>query len=255
MLRDSLPPVRMQCSSVQRYRHRPSPRLRFAHSLASREPTVLAKVKFCGMTRPQDAALGAEIGASYIGVIFADSPRRVDPPTARQIFDAAGKTVKRVGVFGTNDPAEIARVADASKLDILQLHADPTPANVAALRKLFGGEIWTAIRIAGSHIPPESEMLFDVADAVVLDARSEKQLGGTGQALPWGQLAIDVARDRGSSAVVLAGGLKAGNVGSAIRTLAPDVVDVSSGIESAPGIKDPWLMREFFAAVSGSRSH
>jgi phosphoribosylanthranilate isomerase len=73
--------------------------------------------------------------------------------------------------------------------------------------------------------------------------------------LPWDQLAIDLARDRGSSAVVLAGGLKPSNVASAIRTLAPDVVDVSSGIESSPGIKDPWLMREFFAAVSGSRTH
>jgi phosphoribosylanthranilate isomerase len=225
------------------------------HSPASREPTVLAKVKFCGMTRPQDAALGAEIGAAYIGVIFADSPRRVEPTTARRIFDAAGKGVKRVGVFGTNDPDEIVGAAEAASVDILQLHADPTPADVSAIRKRFGGEIWTAIRMAGTHIPAESEMLFDVADAVVLDARSEKRLGGTGQALPWDQLAIDLARDRGSSAVVLAGGLKPSNVASAIRTLAPDVVDVSSGIESAPGIKDPWLMREFFAAVSGSRTH
>jgi phosphoribosylanthranilate isomerase len=216
---------------------------------------VLAKVKFCGMTRPQDAALGAEIGASYIGVIFAESPRRVAPDLARKIFDAAGQSVKRVGVFGTNDPDEIARAADVSGLDILQLHADPSSANVGTIRKRFSGQIWAAIRIAGSHIPPESEMLFDVADAVVLDARTEKQLGGTGQALPWGQLAIDLARDRGSSAVVLAGGLKPTNVASAIRSLAPDVVDVSSGIESAPGIKDPWLMREFFAAVSGPRAH
>jgi phosphoribosylanthranilate isomerase len=216
---------------------------------------VLAKVKFCGMTRPQDAALGAEIGASYIGVIFAESPRRVDPQAAKAIFEAAGKSVKRVGVFGTNDPDEIARAAEASDLDVLQLHSDPDTADVAAIRRRFGGEVWAAIRIAGTHILPESEMLFEVADAVVLDARSEKRLGGTGQALPWSELAVDLARDRGKSAVVLAGGLKPENVSSAIRTLAPDVVDVSSGIESAPGIKDPWLMREFYAAVSGSRRH
>jgi phosphoribosylanthranilate isomerase len=90
---------------------------------------------------------------------------------------------------------------------------------------------------------------------VVLDARSEKGLGGTGEALPWSDLAVDLARDRGSSAVVLAGGLKPGNVATAIKTLAPDVVDVSSGIESAPGIKDPWLMREFFAAAAGHRTY
>jgi len=216
---------------------------------------VLAKVKFCGMTRAQDAAIGAEIGASYIGVVFADGPRRVNAAQARNIFEAAGKRVKHVGVFGTNDPDEIARTAVETNLDIVQLHNDPRLSDLKAIRAKFRGEIWAAIRIAGAHIPRESEALFDSADAIVLDARSDKQLGGTGQALPWTDLAVDLARDRGSSAVVLAGGLKPGNVGSAVRTLGPDVVDVSSGIESAPGIKDPWLMREFFAAVSGARVH
>lgn len=216
---------------------------------------MLAKVKFCGMTRPQDAAIGAEIGASYIGVVFADGPRRVTSGQANKIFEAAGKKVKHVGVFGTNDPEEIARTAEEVRLDVVQLHNDPTTSDLKAIRGKFRGEIWAAIRIAGAHIPREAEALFDNADAIVLDARSEKRLGGTGQALPWGELAADLARDRGSSAVVLAGGLKPGNVGSAVRTLAPDVVDVSSGIESAPGIKDPWLMREFYAAVSGARAH
>ena len=216
---------------------------------------MLAKVKFCGMTRAQDAAIGAEIGASYIGVVFADGPRRVNAAQARNIFEAAGKRVKHVGVFGTNDPDEIARTAVETNLDIVQLHNDPRLSDLKAIRAKFRGEIWAAIRIAGAHIPRESEALFDSADAIVLDARSDKQLGGTGQALPWTDLAVDLARDRGSSAVVLAGGLKPGNVGSAVRTLGPDVVDVSSGIESAPGIKDPWLMREFFAAVSGARVH
>jgi phosphoribosylanthranilate isomerase len=216
---------------------------------------VLAKVKFCGMTRPQDAAIGAEIGASYIGVVFAAGPRRVTPVQAKKIFDAAGKALKHVGVFGTNDPDEIARTAEETLLEVVQLHNDPTTSDVRAIRAKFTGEIWAAIRIAGTHIPHEAEALFDSADAIVLDARSEKQLGGTGQALPWSELAVDLARDRGSSAVVLAGGLKPSNVGSAVRTLAPDVVDVSSGVESAPGIKDPWLMREFYAAVCGARVH
>jgi phosphoribosylanthranilate isomerase len=207
------------------------------------------------MTRPQDAAIGAEIGANYIGVVFADGPRRVTPGQAKKIFEAAGKRVKHVGVFGTNDADQIARIVGETHLDVVQLHSDPTTSDVTAIRGKFAGEIWAAIRIAGTHIPHEAEALFDSADAIVLDARSEKQLGGTGQALPWNELALDLARDRGSSAVVLAGGLRPGNVGSAVRTLAPDVVDVSSGIESAPGIKDPWLMREFYAAVSGARVH
>ena len=207
------------------------------------------------MTRPQDAALAAEIGAAYIGVVFAGGPRRVTATQARDILDAAGGTVKRVGVFGTSAPNEIAKVADAARLHVVQLHGDPTVADVRAVRKKFKGEVWAAIRIAGTHIPPDAEMLFDAADAVVLDARSEKHLGGTGQALPWDDIAADLARDRGSSAVVLAGGLNPDNVASAIRTLAPDVVDVSSGVESAPGLKDPGLMREFYAAASASRSH
>lgn len=216
---------------------------------------MLAKVKFCGMTRPVDAALAAEIGANYVGVVFADGPRRVDATKARLILDAAGGSVKRAGVFGTNDPEEIASAADLARLDVVQLHADPSISDVKALRRKFRGEIWAAIRIAGTHIPGDAELLFDSADAIVLDARSDKRLGGTGQALPWGELALDLAHDRGSAAVVLAGGLKPDNVAGAIRTLGPDVVDVSSGIESSPGVKDPWLMREFFAAATGQRAH
>ncbi|MFL5584975.1 MAG: phosphoribosylanthranilate isomerase [Gemmatimonadaceae bacterium] len=215
---------------------------------------MLAKVKFCGMTRREDAALAAEIGASYIGVVFADGPRKVSPVEGGDILDAAGKRVKRVGVFGTNDADAIAGAATAARLDIVQLHADASAADVKKLRSRFRGQVWAAIRIAGTHIPSSAEALFDTADAVVLDARTEKGLGGTGEALPWSDLAVDLARDRGSAAVVLAGGLKPGNVVSAIRTLAPDVVDVSSGIESAPGIKDPWLMREFYAAATGVRA-
>ncbi|MFL5549436.1 MAG: phosphoribosylanthranilate isomerase [Gemmatimonadaceae bacterium] len=206
------------------------------------------------MTRREDAALAAEIGASYIGVVFADGPRKVSPVEGGDILDAAGKRVKRVGVFGTNDADAIAGAATAARLDIVQLHADASAADVKKLRSRFPGQVWAAIRIAGTHIPSSAEALFDTADAVVLDARTEKGLGGTGEALPWSDLAVDLARDRGSAAVVLAGGLKPGNVVSAIRTLAPDVVDVSSGIESAPGIKDPWLMREFYAAATGVRA-
>jgi phosphoribosylanthranilate isomerase len=218
-----------------------------------RGPVVLAKVKFCGMTRPEDAALAAEIGASYIGVVFADGPRRVSPQKGRQILDAAGKGVKRVGVFGTNEPEEVERAAEEAHLDIVQLHADPTISDVAAVREKFRGEVWAAIRIAGARIPANAELLFDKADAIVLDARSGTRLGGTGHALPWNDLAVDLALDRGSCAVVLAGGLSPYNIVSAIKTLGPDIVDVSSGVESAPGIKDPWLMREFYTAATGIR--
>src|ERR1700675_77637 len=100
------------------YRPRAIPNQRYALSPASRGPAVLAKVKFCGMTRPVDAALAAEIGASYVGVVFADGPRRVTPAQARAILDSAGPTVKRAGVFGTNSPDEIARVSEEARLDV-----------------------------------------------------------------------------------------------------------------------------------------
>jgi phosphoribosylanthranilate isomerase len=212
---------------------------------------VLAKVKFCGMTRPQDAALAAEIGANYVGVIFANGPRKVTVDQAREILDAAGPSVRHVGVFGTNDPDEIVGVAEELGLHVVQLHADPGSSAVEALRDRFDGEVWAVIRIPGSHIPHEFDALFDSADGVLLDAHSKERLGGTGVPLPWNALAADLARDRGSAEVILAGGLNPGNVNAAIRILAPDVVDVSSGVESAPGIKDPWLMREFFDAAVG----
>ena len=203
------------------------------------------------MTRPQDAALAAEVGANYVGVIFANGSRKVSVERARDVLAAAGPGVAHVGVFDTNDADRVAEVADEVGLNVVQLHADPTASDVEAIRRDFSGEIWAAIRIAGGHIPHEYDELFDLADGVLLDARSEKGLGGTGVSLPWNDLAADLARDRGSAAVVLAGGLNPRNVANAIRILAPDVVDVSSGIESAPGVKDPWLMREFYEAAGG----
>src|SRR5947207_932138 len=162
-------PARMRCWLGQSFLAPPTPRGQCGRSLKSPGSAVLAKVKFCGMTRPQDAALAAEIGASYVGVIFADGPRRVDPTTGSRILDAAGASVKRVGVFGTNDPEEISQAAAAARLDVVQLHADPSPSDVKAIRGKFRGEIWAAIRIEGTHIPGDAEELFDSADAIALD--------------------------------------------------------------------------------------
>jgi phosphoribosylanthranilate isomerase len=213
---------------------------------------VLARIKFCGLTRAEDAAYAAELGAAYAGVIFAESPRRLAAPAAKSVLAGAGSTVKRVGVFGTNSPDEIAKAVDQVGLDVVQLHADPTGSDVLALREVFPGDIWAAVRVGDGHMPEDAQVLLEAADAIVLDARAQHLLGGTGQALPWSELAADLARIRGSVSVVLAGGLTPENVGTAIRTLAPDVVDVSSGIESSPGVKDHRLMKAFANAVAGS---
>src|SRR6266550_7490853 len=108
----------MPCWSAPSCPPRTTPKRRSVHSRESRGQPMLAKVKFCGMTRPQDAALAGEIGASYVGVVFADGPRRVTPTQGRRILDAAGSTVKRVGVFGTNSPEEIEKASDEARLDV-----------------------------------------------------------------------------------------------------------------------------------------
>lgn len=209
-----------------------------------------ARIKFCGMTRQADANFASEIGASYVGAVFAPGPRQVTVESARTIFDSMGGAL-RVGVFGTNDVREIARIADAVELDVVQLHADPTADDVHAVRSGFGGDVWAAVRIEGSRVPDSFEEMVDAADGVVLDAKIPGTLGGSGTTLPWQDIAPEITRARTGSLIILAGGLTPRNVGSALADLAPDVVDVSSGVEQSPGLKDHQLMRDFADAVSG----
>ena len=215
----------------------------------------MAEVKFCGITRPADAAEAARLGARYVGVILASGPRLLRPDEARTVLAAVPHTVSRVGVFGARGPEAIAEDAARAGVDVLQLHADPDAAAVTAVRRCFAGPVWAAIRVEGENLPPTAEGLFAVADAIVLDARSDRGLGGTGSTLPWSRLAdrLDRLRARGGAALVLAGGLTPANVGEAMKALSPDVVDVSSGVESAPGIKDHSLMGAFAGAADPRR--
>ena len=211
----------------------------------------MTAIKFCGLTRPEDAALASSLGASYLGVIFAGGPRLLGAERARVVLDAgcAVGAPGRAGVFGAASAAEIGAVAADVGLTVVQLHGDPTPSFVDEVRRSFGGAVWAALRTSGDALPARAAALFDAADAVVLDAKVDGALGGTGVALPWAALAPQVERARRSRTLVLAGGLVAGNVSDAIAALAPDVVDVSSGVESAPGIKDPALLRAFAVAA------
>ena len=213
----------------------------------------MVEIKFCGLTRPEDAARAVALGASYAGVIFAGGPRTLSSTRAREVFaPLAGATVRRVGVFGADPPDEILRIAHENALDVLQLAGDSNGENGLTLRRHFDGAIWPVVRVfpASSEIPGTADDLFAVgADAVVLDAQVGARLGGTGVALDWSAIAPAVASLREKGRVVLAGGLRADNVARAVALLRPDVVDVSSGVESAPGIKDPELMRAFVAAV------
>lgn len=205
------------------------------------------EIKFCGLTRPEDAALAASLGATYAGAIFAGGPRHLDAARAAEVLSAAGAGVKRVGVFATAQPAEVARLALAAGLHVVQLHGDPDADYVHRVRCETGTSVWAVIRVPAPSLARRVAELDADADAIVLDALVPGRLGGTGHAFDW-RLAAPEARP-GRARLVVAGGLRAQNVGEAIRVLSPHVVDVSSGVESAPGIKDHERMRAFADAV------
>jgi phosphoribosylanthranilate isomerase len=208
-----------------------------------------ADLKFCGMTRATDVAAAAAFGVQYVGVIFAGGPRHQSVESAGRILLAAPPTLKRVGVVSSQTVDEIANLVRVLGLHAVQIHADPDPQRVKDVSAATGVETWAVLRLSDGALPATFGDLAAVADAIVLDARVPSGLGGSGVALPWLDLARTLMTRRGQSRIVLAGGLRPENVGEAIAILEPDVVDVSSGIESAPGIKDHERMREFRNAV------
>ena len=216
---------------------------------------MIPAVKICGLVRPDDAAFAAAEGARYVGAILAGGPRLVSADGARRVFDHAGAAT-RVVVVGHEPVDDIVRVAMAAGADIVQLHGDPSPRMVEDLRARWVGGIWAALRVPARSFDQErAAALFAVADGVVLDAHVPGALGGTGVAIDWTALEVPLSRVRASSessaVLVLAGGLTPDNVVTAIRILAPDVVDVSSGVEAAPGIKDHARVRRFIAGARG----
>jgi phosphoribosylanthranilate isomerase len=205
----------------------------------------VAAVKFCGLKRSADAAVAVELGATYVGVIFAGGPRQVTIDEALDVLAPTRGIARAVGVFGALAPDAIARIVNEASLDVVQLSADPDDAAVDALRRVSRAEIWATVR-CGAVLPPAAASLFARADAVHLDARVEGMLGGTGRTIPWDALAPAVYAARGARGrLVLSGGLTPANVSQAVAALTPDILDVSSGVESAPGIKDHERMRAF----------
>lgn len=211
-------------------------------------------VKVCGLMRPEDAAAAARAGAHYIGVVFAESRRQVQPTRARQVLDGAGNgAVRRVGVFAAMGVEAILDAARVSRLDVLQLHDLALAASLPALRTTFDGEIWGVIRIGGGTRDRDAWEAWSGADAIVLDAYSPVALGGTGRSFDWTGTASALSQVRGTRRVVLAGGLTPANVGAGILALSPTIVDVSSGVERTVGEKDSGLIDAFVRAVA--RTH
>ncbi len=199
-------------------------------------------IKICGVTTPQDALLVVEAGADALGVnLVPGSKRRVDEATARAIVAAVRGRIDVVGVIADESAGRARELRAELGLDLLQLHGDELPEQLVAVLPAA----YKAVRIADAA---------DVGDAarfagerLLCDAKVEGALGGTGARFDW-SLVVGLARARN---VVLAGGLTPDNVAEAIRAVEPYGVDVASGVERSPRIKDPELVRRFVAQARG----
>ena len=212
---------------------------------------MTVEVKICGLTRADDAEFADAAGAAYLGVIFAGGPRERSPADARATL--AGRRAKRVGVFASQSEAEIADIASVVGLHVIQLHGDADSARIRAVRAATGLEVWAVVRTADGVLPGHVDDVADVADALLIDALAPGVLGGTGRVVPWARLGESLDEMTAGYRIVLAGGLTPENVGEAISYVSPMIVDVSSGVESAPGVKEPARIRAFIAAVLATR--
>lgn len=206
----------------------------------------MTKVKICGVTREADAAFVAGAGVEFIGLNFWPRSKRYLAPGRRAPVAAAARAggAELVGVFVDAALDEIAAIASELALDVIQLHGDETPADAIAVAAATGRRVWKAIAITG---PGDLASLASwPVEAILLDAPSAGR-GGAGVAFDW-NLVRDAGRT-GATRLVLAGGLGPHNVAAAIAEVAPWAVDVASGVESEPGIKDPTRLAAFVAAA------
>jgi len=212
-------------------------------------------LKFCGLTRRADAELACEAGAAYLGVILAPGGRRtVSAATAAEAV--RGLRAEAVGVFVDQSVAEVASLAERAGVSVLQLHGEESPDTIATLRARGAWRIWKAVRPrTAEEFLSALERYAGVVDALLLDGSSAAAPGGTGARFPWELNAPLRGGVPAGVALVAAGGMRVENVAEAVRLLRPDVVDVSSGVESAPGEKSAGLIQDFAAAVRRSASN
>jgi phosphoribosylanthranilate isomerase len=217
-------------------------------------------IKICGNTSLDDALLAVQSGADAVGFVFAPSPRRVTAAHVAAITPHLPPTVEKIGVFVDAAVDEIEATVRACNLTGVQLHFNAPPGLPADLRQLLGPRIRT-LRVvhfrskAGELI---SEQIADhVAnphvDAVLVDSRTATAVGGTGVAFDWIEARHTVFADTGSLKLIAAGGLSPANVAEAIAALHPWGVDVVSGVEAAPGRKDPNKVRDFISRARAAR--
>jgi len=198
-------------------------------------------VKICGLTRAEDALAAAELGAHALGFVFyPPSPRHISARRAAEIIRALPPFVTTVGLFVNANADDVTSVIDEVPLGLLQFHGDETPHYCAQFRRPY----IKALRVRPGVDLLQYALQYESARGLLLDAFVAGVPGGTGESFDWNLIPAKLPLP-----VVLSGGLNNGNVIEAIRRVRPCAVDVSSGIESSPGIKDARKMNDFFKGV------
>ena len=201
------------------------------------------QIKICGVTNTNDARACVELGADMIGFNFyRKSPRYVEPMIVRRIVDALPARTCAVGVFVDAGPAEIRKLAKTAGVRCVQFHGHTTPESCNELAREF--RVIRALS-TDTRFEPERTAVFTECD-VLIDAYHPELRGGTGQTCDW---SAAQAAMRYTRFLILSGGLDAQNVGRAIKAVTPHAVDVCSGVESAPGVKNHDAIKDFIAAV------
>jgi len=201
----------------------------------------MTRIKCCGLTRVDDVQLAARLGADAVGFVMTRKSKRfVDPASAARLRDAVPPFVTTVALVMDEDPAYVEEVLRVLRPDMLQFHGAETDAECST----YGVRYLKAIAM-GEGAPALARLRdYPGAAGLLLDGHGLGEQGGSGQRFDWSLMPKDLAQP-----LLLAGGLTAGNVGAAIRIARPWAVDVSSGIESSPGIKDRAKMERFISAV------
>src|SRR4030043_513730 len=202
----------------------------------------MIKVKICGITNLDDANLAVKLGADALGFIFAPSPRRIDPKTARDIIRRIPPFVKAVGVFVDEDPEKIDEIITFCGIDLIQLHGDEPP----EICERFMPRTIKALRIADESVIESVKVYKGKVKALLLDTYSEKMAGGTGKGFDW-EIAIKI-RDS-DIPIILAGGTGPSNIAGATSRVRPYAVDVNSGVEERPGKKSRHRMEQLVEKI------
>lgn len=211
-------------------------------------------VKICGLSTAETLAAALESGADYVGfVFFPKSPRHVTLEQAAALAAQARGKAKIVALTVDADDALLASIASTVSPDLIQAHGAETPERIAAIKALTGVGVMKALKVAGPEDIAAAKDYAAVADLLLFDAKAPASLkdalpGGNGLSFDWSLL----ADGKGGHRFMLSGGLTPENVAEAVRVTGARLVDVSSGVESAPGIKDPQRIRKFIEAVKSS---